>query len=79
MIGYVGQNGHSEIHPTSDVGQKDGMSKVSLTHTVAKCNKCGATYDSLEDIDMVRKWIRAGYAPCPNISCSGEFELKESG
>lgn len=41
------------------------------------CNKCGAVYEDKESIDMVKKWIRAGYAPCPNIACQGELELKE--
>ena len=77
MVYYVGQNGHSEFHPASEIGQEDGMSEVTITRTVAICNKCGATYDDSESIDMARKWIRAGYAPCPNISCPGELELKE--
>ena len=43
----------------------------------AVCNKCGATYEDKESIDLVKKWLKTGYAPCPNISCSGEMEIKE--
>lgn len=41
------------------------------------CNKCGATYTNQESIEMVEKWVAEGYAPCPNIACQGELELKE--
>ncbi len=43
----------------------------------AVCNKCGAVYDDEASIDLAKKWIRAGYAPCPNLACPGELELKE--
>jgi len=43
----------------------------------AVCNKCGATYTDKESIEMVRKWIKEGYAPCPNLSCPGQMELKK--
>lgn len=44
---------------------------------VAKCNKCGAEYTDQESIDMVEQWQKDGYAPCPNISCPGQLEIKE--
>lgn len=43
----------------------------------AVCNKCGAAYTDKESIDQVEKWIAEGYAPCPNISCPGQLEIKE--
>lgn len=43
---------------------------------VVKCNGCGATYDDPESIELTKKWIADGYAPCPNIGCSGEMEVK---
>jgi len=42
---------------------------------IAVCNKCGNTYTDKGSIEMVRKWIKEGYAPCPIISCPGEFEI----
>jgi len=44
---------------------------------VVRCNKCGATYDDAESVEQVRKWKveSDGYAPCPNISCSGQMEV----
>jgi len=43
----------------------------------AVCNQCGQSYEDKESIDQIKKWIEEGYAPCPNISCRGEFEIKE--
>ena len=40
------------------------------------CNKCGETYEDKESIELAKKWIKEGYAPCPNIACQGELELK---
>ena len=40
------------------------------------CNKCGETYEDKESIDLAKKWIKEGYAPCPNITCQGELEIK---
>lgn len=42
------------------------------------CNKCGAVYTDRESVDQVKKWKAEGdgYAPCPNISCPGELEIK---
>ena len=45
---------------------------------VTRCKECGATYEDKESIELVKKWIAEGYAPCPNIACKGEMELKES-
>ncbi len=44
---------------------------------VTVCNKCGASYMDRESIELVEKWIKEGYAPCPNLSCSGQMILKE--
>jgi len=41
------------------------------------CNKCGLVYNDEGSIEMAKKWIEDGYAPCPNITCPGEFELRE--
>ena len=40
-----------------------------------RCKKCGATYTDEESVELAKKWIGEGYAPCPNISCPGELEL----
>ena len=42
----------------------------------AECNKCGAVYEDKGSIDMVKKWIMEGYAPCPNIACKGEMKIE---
>ena len=42
------------------------------------CNECGATYDDEESVELVKKWRADGYAPCPNLGCPGELELKEA-
>lgn len=44
---------------------------------VVVCNKCGAEYTDEESVKMAKKWIAEGYAPCPNLQCPGEFEVKE--
>jgi len=41
------------------------------------CDKCGAVYDDKESIELAKKWIEEGYAPCPNIACHGHLELRE--
>lgn len=41
------------------------------------CGQCGATYTDPESIELAKKWIADGYAPCPNISCRGQLELKQ--
>lgn len=40
-----------------------------------RCNQCEATYDDEESVELAKKWISEGYAPCPNIACKGELEL----
>ena len=40
---------------------------------VVRCNKCGATYEDKESVELVKKWKTEGYAPCPNMSCSGQM------
>ncbi len=44
----------------------------------AVCSKCGESYDDKGSIEQTKKWIEEGYAPCPNISCPGELEIKET-
>ena len=41
------------------------------------CNRCGATYEDEESVELAKRWIAEGYAPCPNISCPGELILKK--
>ncbi len=78
MVFYRGQNGQAEYYSPSDIGREDGQSEVTLQKTVARCNKCGATYTDIESIEMARTWAADGYAPCPNITCPGELEIKET-
>ncbi|GAH24403.1 unnamed protein product [marine sediment metagenome] len=66
-----------EIYSLGDIGRDDGTSQVELTQVKAICNQCGATYTDEESIDLAKKWIAQGYAPCPNLSCQGELEIKE--
>lgn len=48
---------------------------------VARCSKCGATYDDRESVDQVKKWLSEPdpYAPCPNFACNGQMEVFEDG
>lgn len=39
----------------------------------AVCNKCGRIYTDKESIEMVKKWQKGGYSPCPIIDCPGEM------
>lgn len=40
------------------------------------CDKCGAEYTDPDTIKMVKDWLaKDGYAPCPNIDCSGGLEI----
>lgn len=41
------------------------------------CNKCGVTYTDEPSIELTKKWLKEGYAPCSNLPCSGTFELVE--
>ena len=44
----------------------------------AVCNVCGAEYTDAPSIEMVTKWGSEGdgFAPCPNMSCPGQMEIK---
>ncbi len=44
------------------------------------CSECGTTYSDEGDIELVKKWLNTedGYAPCPNFSCAGQMEIKET-
>ena len=43
------------------------------------CNVCGIAYSDDDSIQMVKKWLeKDGYAPCPNIMCPGQLEIKDS-
>ncbi len=66
-----------EVYSLDDIGRDDGRSRVELTQVKVICNQCGVTYEDNESIEMVRKWSAEGYAPCPNLSCPGELEIKE--
>lgn len=45
----------------------------------AQCDKCGCKYDDEESIRMVELWLANPdkYAPCPNIGCRGQMQVKE--
>ena len=66
-----------ESYSLDDISRQDGLSQVELTQVKVICNQCGVTYEDNESIEMVKKWSAEGYAPCPNLSCSGELEIKE--
>ena len=42
---------------------------------IAKCKKCGQVYQDRDSVEMVKKMQADGYAPCPNMQCSGEMEI----
>ena len=45
---------------------------------IVKCDKCGATYEDRDSVEMVKRWKdKDGYAPCPNISCSGQLKVEK--
>lgn len=52
------------------------MSIVGISiKEVAICSVCGVRYDDKESMDIVKKGIDTGYAPCPNITCKGELSI----
>ncbi len=65
-----------ESYSLGDIGREDGLSQVELTQVRVICNKCGVVYEDQESIEQTKKWIEEGYAPCPNITCPGELEIK---
>lgn len=79
MVMYMGQNGQNSYYSESEIGQDDGQSEVEVTHHTEKvvCNGCGAEYTDQYSIEMTKKWVEGGYAPCPNLSCRGQLEVKE--
>jgi len=66
---------HVESFSLKDVGCDDGQSHVEVNQVKAVCDQCGASYDDVESIELVRKWVAEGYAPCPNISCPGQLTI----
>ena len=42
------------------------------------CSVCGVEYTDEGSIDLVKKWAAECNSPCPNISCGGNLEIKES-
>jgi len=66
-----------ESYSLNEVGREDGQSLVELKQVKVVCNRCKAEYTDVESIEMARKWIAEGYAPCPNISCPGLLTLVE--
>lgn len=78
MVMYFGQNGKCEFYKREDFGRDDGQSEVSMKQVVVRCNRCGSTYEDAESVQQVRKWLaEEGFAPCPNLSCRGQLEIKE--
>lgn len=80
MVFYSGQDRKTRYYSQSQIGQDDGQSEVELTRRTEKvvCNECGAEYTDQGSIEMVKKWLVADdYAPCPNIECQGQMEVKE--
>lgn len=49
----------------------------SVMPEIVECNRCGAIYDDQESVELVKKWLKDDYAPCPNLSCPGELAVKE--
>jgi len=64
-----------ESYSLNQVGRDDGQSLVEVQQVKAVCDQCGTEYTDTESIELVRRWIADGYAPCPNISCPGQFRI----
>ena len=77
MVFYHGQGGRSEFYRPTDIGREDGQSIVEIKQVKAVCNQCKAEYTDLESIELARRWVADGYAPCPNISCPGQLTIIE--
>lgn len=77
MVFYHGQRGQSEFYRPTEIGKEDSQSTVEIKQVKAVCNRCGVEYTDVESIKLAQKWVDEGYAPCPNISCPGELEIKE--
>ncbi len=75
MVMHLPQRGNGTWYSPSQIGQDDGQSQVEIKAKVI-CNRCGADYSDEQSIEQVKKWIADGYAPCPNLSCPGELEVK---
>ena len=47
----------------------------------AVCSICGVEYTDADSIEMVEKWRSEGdgFAPCPNLLCSGQMRMTEEG
>lgn len=43
-----------------------------------KCDTCDLVYDDEESIKLVKQWLSNDdkYAPCPNIGCKGQLQIK---
>lgn len=41
----------------------------------AYCSRCGRSYTDPESVELVKKWQKEGYSPCPIISCPGEMKI----
>jgi len=78
MVFYMGQGKPPKFYPREEIGREDGQSTVEVKQVKVVCNKCGATYDDKESVEMVVEWAEEGYTPCPNISCPGQLEIKEA-
>ncbi len=79
MVFYSGQDRETRFYGPSQIGQDDGQSEVKITRLVEKavCSACGAEYTDQESINLVKTWRSTGdYAPCPNLSCPGQLEIK---
>ncbi len=75
MVMYFPQRGEPQDYSAKDVGRDDGQSLVELKQVKAVCNRCQASYEDSESIELARKWIADGYAPCPNIPCPGQLTI----
>lgn len=79
MVLYSGQNKETRFYTTSEIGQDDGQSEVEVTRLTEKvvCNVCGVEYTDQDSVDTVKGWLaKDNYAPCPNLSCRGQLEVK---
>ena len=63
------------MHLPSTLSEMDTGGKMAREKAV--CNRCGATYEDKESIELIKKWLRNGQAPCPNLSCPGRMEIKK--
>ena len=67
----------------ADLGEEEGRGSIKRLQRCfgvkkmekVRCDTCGREYSDTASVEMAKRWIEKGYAPCPIISCKGELKL----